>query len=46
MIEHIKHKGDEALFELTKTFDKVQLHNLEVTEDEVEEAYKNSNLIF
>lgn len=40
MIEHIKHKGDEALFELTKTFDKVQLHNLEVTEDEVEEAYK------
>lgn len=39
MIEVIKHKGDEALLEFTKVFDKVELDNLEVTEEEIKEAY-------
>ncbi len=41
ILEDIKIKGDEALFEYTKKFDKADINkdNIKVTEEEIEEAY-------
>ena len=38
IIENVIRRGDEALFEYTKKFDKVELDRLEVTPEEYEEA--------
>ncbi|HCM92922.1 MAG TPA: histidinol dehydrogenase [Lachnospiraceae bacterium] len=40
ILESVKEKGDEALFELTRKFDKCELNkdNIRVTEDEIREA--------
>ena len=46
MIEHIKHKGDEALFELTKTFTKFNYIILRLQKMRLKKHIKNSNLIF
>lgn len=39
IIEDVRSNGDKALFELTKKFDKQNLEYLEVTRDEIEDAY-------
>ncbi len=39
IIENVKEKGDKALFEYSKKFDKADLTSLEVTEAEIEEAF-------
>lgn len=41
ILEDVKKNGDEAVFRLTKTFDKADINksNLYVTNDEIEEAY-------
>ncbi len=39
IIENVKEKGDKALFEYSKRFDKASLTALEVTETEIEEAF-------
>ena len=39
IIENVKKNGDRALFEYCETFDKVKLSALEVTEEEIEEAF-------
>lgn len=42
IIDQVKAKGDEALFEYTAAFDKVQLdaQSIRVTKEEIEEAYR------
>lgn len=40
IIAQVRDKGDEALFELTNRFDKVQLEHLRVPRSEIEEAYR------
>jgi histidinol dehydrogenase len=40
IIAQVREKGDEALFELTSRFDKVQLEHLRVSRSEIEEAYR------
>ncbi|NLV86859.1 MAG: histidinol dehydrogenase [Clostridiales bacterium] len=40
LILQVREQGDKALFELTKTYDKVSLTELEVTEDERQKALK------
>ena len=39
IIENVRKNGDRALFEYCETFDKVKLSALEVTEEEIEEAF-------
>ncbi|MBQ6698063.1 MAG: histidinol dehydrogenase [Oscillospiraceae bacterium] len=39
IIENVKNRGDAALFEYCERFDKAKLSSLEVTEDEIEEAF-------
>ena len=39
MLENIKENGDKAVFEYEKTFDKVELQSLKVTEKEFQDAY-------
>ena len=39
IIEDVKKRGDEALFEYTKKFDKAELTDLFVREEEIEEAF-------
>ena len=39
IIDNVKARGDAALFEYLEKFDKVKLTSLEVTEEEVEEAF-------
>ena len=39
IIENVKAKGDTALFEYCKQFDKAELSSLEVTTEEIEEAF-------
>lgn len=40
ILEDVKKRGDKALLEYTEKFDKVKLDLLEVTNDEIEYAYK------
>ena len=39
IIENVKANGDKALFEYCEKFDKATLTSLEVTEEEIEEAF-------
>lgn len=39
IIENVIENGDKALFEYCEKFDKAKLENLEVTEEEIEEAF-------
>ena len=39
IIENVAKNGDKALFEYSKKFDKADIENLEVTEEEIEEAF-------
>ena len=39
VIDNVKKRGDEALFEYCKKFDKAELTSLEVTEEEIDEAF-------
>ena len=39
IIENVKQNGDKALFEYAEKFDKAKLSSLEVTEEEIEEAF-------
>lgn len=39
IIENVKNNGDKALFEYCEKFDKAKLNSLEVTENEIEEAF-------
>lgn len=39
IIEDVKKRGDEALFEYTKKFDKAELTDLFVSEEEIDEAF-------
>ena len=39
IIDNIRKKGDKALFEYSEKFDKANLTSLEVTEEEIEEAF-------
>jgi len=41
IIDLVRFEGDKALMDLTKKFDKVTLENLEVSRDDIEEAYEN-----
>jgi histidinol dehydrogenase len=38
ILERVKKKGDKAIFKYTKKFDGVELNNLQVSEDEINEA--------
>lgn len=40
IIEDVKKRGDKALFEYTKKFDKAELTDLFVSEEEIEEAFE------
>jgi histidinol dehydrogenase len=40
IISEVRRNGDEALFAYTQKFDRVQLNQLKVSEDEIEQAYK------
>ena len=39
IISNVVNRGDEAIFEYSKRFDKAELSALEVTEDEIDEAF-------
>ena len=39
IIDNVRKKGDKALFEYSEKFDKAKLTSLEVTEEEIEEAF-------
>ena len=41
ILSKVKKEGDKALFELTKTFDKVDLKTLEVSASEIDECFNN-----
>lgn len=43
IIDLVRFEGDKALVDLTMKFDKVALNDIEVTRDEIEEAYENIN---
>ncbi len=45
IVEKVRKEGDKALFELTKKFDKTDLKLLEVTRDEIEDAYERTDPI-
>jgi histidinol dehydrogenase len=40
IIDLVKFEGDKALFDLTQKFDKIKLNSIEVSRDEIEEAYE------
>jgi histidinol dehydrogenase len=40
IIEMVRTRGDDALFELTERFDKVRLSSLRISEEEIEAAYE------
>lgn len=40
IIENVKQNGDKALFEYAEKFDKAKLSSLEVSEEEIEEAFR------
>ncbi len=40
IIQMVRDKGDEALIELTEKFDKVKLDSVDVTREDIEEAYE------
>lgn len=40
IIDRVRSEGDKVLFELTEKFDKVKLKRLQVTRDEIDEAYE------
>ena len=46
IIENVKSKGDEALFEYGKTLDKATLTSLQVTEEEIELAFASEDPAF
>ena len=39
IIDDVKNRGDEALFEYARKFDKAELESIEVTEKEIDEAF-------
>ena len=39
ILKDVKKRGDKALFEYTKKFDKVDLKTLEVSEEEIQKAF-------
>ncbi len=39
IVSDVRRRGDEALYEYTERFDKVKLHSLAVTEEEIDAAY-------
>ena len=41
IIENVRENGDKALFEYTEKFDKVKLTSLEVSEEEIKEAFSS-----
>ena len=41
IIENVKANGDKALFEYSEKFDKAVLSSLEVTKEEIDEAFSN-----
>lgn len=41
ILQEVKNRGDQALFELTERFDGASLDSLKVTEAEIEAAYQN-----
>ena len=41
IIEKVRNEGDRALIELTEKFDGVRIHDVRVTEEEIENAYEN-----
>lgn len=41
IIKNVSEKGDMALYEYAKKFDKANLQSLEVTKEEIEEAFEN-----
>lgn len=46
IIERVKKDGDAALLSYTREFDKVELSQLKVTNEEIEEAFKQTDLDF
>ena len=46
IIENVKKNGDKALYEYCEKFDKVKLSSLEVTEAEIDEAFKIADPVF
>ncbi|MBQ3235266.1 MAG: histidinol dehydrogenase [Clostridia bacterium] len=46
IIETVKKRGDKALFDYAKKFDKANLTSLRVTDEEIEEAYSNADKEF
>ena len=46
IIENVKANGDKALYEYCEKFDKATLTSLEVTEEEIEEAFNADDLEF
>lgn len=41
IIANVRKNGDQALFEYAKKFDKVELNSVEVSEEEINEAFQN-----
>ena len=46
IIDNVKTNGDKALFEYCEKFDKCKLNSLLVTEEEIEEAFNNTDEYF
>ena len=46
IIENVKKNGDKALFEYCEKFDKVSLDSLEVSQEEIDEAFKLADSSF
>ena len=43
ILEDVKQNGDNALKKYSKMFDNAEIENLEVTQEEIDEAYKNTD---
>ena len=43
ILEDVKQNGDNALKKYAKMFDNAEIENLEVTQEEIDEAYKNTD---
>ena len=43
ILEDVKQNGDNALKKYVKMFDNAEIENLEVTQEEIDEAYKNTD---
>ena len=43
ILEDVKQNGDNALKKYAKIFDNAEIENLEVTQEEIDEAYKNTD---